>query len=141
MVDGSGADTFIDGVACRVPDEEAIATIVHLRPLGVGPAVMHRADGFTLRAGGLVTTPGRTVRRQRAHSPAVMRRYLDRAAGRRVAVVLSAAGDLDAPSSPQIRPANPASLSAVTCSLPVSGAPVSRLRPWSPRQRAGEDDR
>jgi threonine dehydratase len=84
------ADTFIDGVACRVPDEEAIATIVRGAARVVAVSDEQCADAIRL----LLRTTHNLAEPAGAIALAGLVAERDRASGRRVAVILSG-GNLD----------------------------------------------
>ncbi|WP_117000813.1 threonine dehydratase [Desertimonas flava] len=94
VVSTERADTFIDGVACRVPDEEAIAAIVAgaARIVAVSEDDCAEAIRTLLRTTHNLAEPGGAV----ALAGLLTSAERDRQRGRRVGVVLSG-GNLDGP--------------------------------------------
>jgi threonine dehydratase len=91
VVTTDSADTFIDGVACRVPDAEAIELIV--RGCSRVVAVSEDACAEAMRV--LLETTHQMPEPAGAAATAAMLQDADRLAGRRVATVMTG-GNLDA---------------------------------------------
>jgi threonine dehydratase len=91
------ADTFVDGVACRAPDEDAIAAIV----AGAARIVRVSEDDCAEAVRLLLHTTHNLAEPAGAIATAALMMERDRQQGRRVAVVMSG-GNLDATLMPTL---------------------------------------